>query len=118
VDTGRLRASIATEVRSDGFLGSGLVAAVGSNVIYAPHMELGTGTFAGRKRHYPPPSALATWARRHGTNAWAVAAAIGRRGGLRPRRFLRGALEANRAQIIRILDRRVTEITLRRGGRG
>ncbi|MGK3946155.1 hypothetical protein ABK046_48370, partial [Streptomyces caeruleatus] len=47
----------------------------------------------GSGSHNPPPSALAGWAARHGLNPYAVAKAIAKRGGLRPRRFFRDALE-------------------------
>lgn len=39
VDTGRLRSSITNEIGQDG---EGLVAVVGTNVEYAPYIELGT----------------------------------------------------------------------------
>jgi HK97 gp10 family phage protein len=97
VDTGRLRNSIAPEVRVEGKVVMGVV---GSNVKYAPHMELGTGTFAGGSRHWPPASALETWARRHGMpNGYVVARTIGIRGGLKPRRFLQRAFEMNRDKV-------------------
>ena len=70
VDTGRLRASIATRVEETR-------AVIGTPVGYAPYVELGS------KPHFPPPSALATWARRHGfgpRGEWALARAIAKRG--------------------------------------
>ena len=39
VDTGRLRSSITNEIGQDG---QGLVATIGTNVEYAPYVELGT----------------------------------------------------------------------------
>lgn len=57
--------------------------------------EYGTGLLAEGEnakggRHFPPPAALEGWARRHGIpNGFLVARAIWRRGGLRPRRFMR-----------------------------
>lgn len=45
VDTGRLRASIANELGRDG---RGLFARIGTNVDYAPHLELGTSKMAAR----------------------------------------------------------------------
>ena len=96
VDTGRLRSSITTLVRwEDG--DHTLAGYVGSNVDYAPAIEYGTGTQTdgeggSGKRHWPPGGALDTWARRHGfSSGAAVARIIGMRGGLKPRRFLRGA---------------------------
>lgn len=68
VDTGRLRASIATKVEETR-------AIVGSNVLYASYVEFGT------KPHFPPVSALTTWARRHGfDSAFVLARAISQRG--------------------------------------
>jgi HK97 gp10 family phage protein len=104
IDTGRLRNSITSDVRG---IGGDMVGAIGSNVLYAPYMEFGTGRFAdgpmkGKGRHWPPGEALAGWAKRHGifpdAPLWGgiiVAWYIGRRGGLRPRRFLRGGVEKN-----------------------
>lgn len=43
VDTGRLRSSITNELGADG---QGLVATIGTNVEYAPHVELGTSRMA------------------------------------------------------------------------
>lgn len=97
VDRGRLRNSIAPEVRVEG---RQVVGVVGSNVKYAPYQELGTGTFAGKPRHWPPGSALETWARRHGMpSGYVVARAIGLRGGLKPKRFLQRAFEMNRDKV-------------------
>lgn len=98
VDTGRLRADIAFEV--DGGTPP-IWARVGNNVFYAPYVEYGTGTQTdgpgGGGRHWPPAGALSGWAGRHGFGpggGFIVARAIGRRGGLRPRRYLRDALDA------------------------
>lgn len=96
VHTGRLRASITPEVRRQGLMYEGVV---GTNVVYAPYMELGTGTFVGRPAYFPPVSALQSWASRHGINAFVVARAIYRRGGLKGRKFLQGALDQNRSKI-------------------
>lgn len=97
VDTGRLRASITGAAQWRGVVE--LVGVVGSNVQYAPYVEYGTGTLAegeGGKggAHFPPPAALDRWARRHHMpSGFVVARAIARRGGLRPRPFLRPAVE-------------------------
>jgi phage gpG-like protein len=108
VDTGRLRASITPEVRQVANFTQGVV---GSNVVYAPYMELGTGTFVGRPRYFPPPSALDTWARRHGmSSGFAVAMAIWKRGGTRPRRFLQGAFDRNRKYIVQRIGQAVARI--------
>lgn len=45
VDTGRLRSSITSEIGQDG---QGLVAAIGTNVEYAPYIELGTSRMAAQ----------------------------------------------------------------------
>jgi HK97 gp10 family phage protein len=89
VDTGRLRASITPSVRGTKVV-EGIV---GSNVKYAPYMELGT------KRFWPPISALEPWARRHGIPAFLVARSIARYG-IAARPFLSKAFEQN-AQWIR-----------------
>lgn len=48
---------------------------VGSKLHYAPHVEYGT------KPHFPPPSALAGWTKRHGGGSpYVVARAISRKG--------------------------------------
>lgn len=104
VDTGHLRNSIMTEVDSNtppkfakvGFLNG----KYGSPLFFkARAMEFGTGrqgdpAVSHAPFHAPPGGALDTWARRHGfANGWAVAAAIARNGGLKPRPFLRPALK-------------------------
>jgi phage gpG-like protein len=103
VDTGRLRASITPEVRRED---GGVVGIVGSNVVYAPYMELGT------RPHWPPPGALAVWARRHHIPEYVVRRAIGLRG-LEARRFLQGAFEAMQGRIKDLIGRAVGEIVRR-----
>lgn len=110
VDTGRLRSSITDEVRVDGNAVQGIV---GTPVTYAPYMELGTGTFVGKSRYFPPSDALDLWARRHGTTGFVVARAIWRRGGLRPRRYLQRTLEDNVARVSAIIGRAVSGIVER-----
>jgi len=108
VDTGRLRSSITASIEADEETIQGVV---GSNLAYAPHMEFGTGTFAGKSPHYPPAAALDVWAQRHGFSSGAVVARIiGRRGGLAPRKYLTNALEANRAQVTATIENAVQEI--------
>ncbi len=103
VDTGRLRASIHNRVED---VSNGVIGRVGPNVFYGPYMEFGTGTqsdFPGRtgKHHWPPVSALQVWAGRHGfANGFIVARIIGRRGGLKPRRYLRRALQSKLRQAL------------------
>ncbi len=64
VDTGRLRGSIGVESPSD------RQRVIGANTDYAEYVETGT------RPHFPPPSALAGWAARHGMEPYAVARAI------------------------------------------
>lgn len=107
VDTGRLRSSLTYEVEE---VSDGWITRVGSNVSYAPAMEFGTGANAdgglpGKPVHRPPAAALDRWAERHGLpNGYVVARAIGRKGGLKPRRYLRGAIEDQRDRIVSGLD--------------
>lgn len=101
VDTGVLRASIMPGSRRQGDITVGVV---GSNVHYAPFMELGT------RPHWPPIDALETWARRHGTTAFLVARAIARRG-LRPRRYLQRALDDNARRIRQLIGNYVSKVT-------
>jgi len=93
VDTGRLRGSITptVEMRAKEMLG-----VVGSNVIYAPFVEYGT------RPHWPPPGALATWARRHGVPEFVIARAIARYG-TKPQPYLGPALDDNWREIQEIL---------------
>jgi phage gpG-like protein len=101
VDTGRLRASITPEVRVSG--PTTVQGIVGSNVSYAPFVELGT------KPHWPPVGALATWARRHGTVAYLVARAISRRG-TKAVKYLERAFTENISRIVGYLDAAVQGI--------
>jgi len=109
VDRGPLRASIAHKVDPSAvplFVEIGHL--TDSAAPYAPYMEFGTGLVHDHPswpRRVPmvPPRALEGWARRHGANPFAVARAIPRRGGLTPRRYLRGALEDNQSAVVRIV---------------
>lgn len=102
-DTGRLRSSIGHEVRD---IGQDIHGVIGTAVKYGGHMEFGTGRFyegpgQSKGSHWPPAGALDVWAQRHGfSSGYVVARIIGMRGGLRPRRFLRRAIEENRDRII------------------
>lgn len=101
VDTGRLRASITPEVRVSG--PTTVQGIVGSNVMYAPFVELGT------KPHFPPVGALAVWARRHGTTAFLVARAISRRG-TKAVKYLERAITENRERIVSYIGDAVARI--------
>lgn len=67
--------------------------------------EYGTGAqgdpaVSHEAKHWPPGDALDVWAGRHGfANGAAVARAIGMRGGIEPRRYLRDAMDASVAAI-------------------
>lgn len=106
VDRGLLRASIAHEAYATE---SQVGVRIGSKVKYAPYMEYGTGLVHDhpswpRKRHVVPAAALAGWAKRVGADAGAVARSITKRGGLKPRRYLRGALEDNQARVVKVIS--------------
>jgi HK97 gp10 family phage protein len=102
VDTGRLRSSINAQVE---FRGTEIRGMVGTAVFYAPFMEFGTGKAGDpavphKAGHWPPGKALGTWAKRHGfKSGYQVATIIGKRGGLRPRKYFRPALEKNKARV-------------------
>jgi len=100
VDTGRTRASIVPQVESRGHETVGIV---GSNLVSAAVQELGS------RPHWPPLSALETWAQRHGTTAFVVARAIARRGNI-ARRFLSRALDSNADRIRDLIGNAVTRI--------
>lgn len=101
VDQGRLRASILPEVRS--LSGERVEGIVGSNVMYAPFVELGT------RPHWPPLEALRIWAARHGLSAFLVARAIARRG-TKAIRFLQRGVEEQRQRVEDILEQAVKGI--------
>jgi len=101
VDTGRLRASITQSVESTEDVVKGVV---GSNVKYAPYVETGT------RPHWPPVSALETWARSHGTSAFLVARAIAQRG-TKAHKYLQRAYEDNLGRIMSMFDRAIKKIT-------
>lgn len=108
VDMGILKSSITPDVRQNLTTTEGVI---GSNLKHAPFMELGTGIYAGNPRvKFPPPSALEGWAHRHGTTGFAVAMAIYKAGGLKPRKYLQRALDENRDRIIKILEDGVARI--------
>lgn len=100
VDTGRLRASITPEVRA---AGDSIEGVVGSNVFYAPFVELGT------RAHWPPPGALEVWARRHGVPEFLVRRAIGLKG-TKAVKFLQDAFEKNKDRIVREIERAIGAI--------
>jgi hypothetical protein len=102
VDSGRLRQSIAYEQDERPLP---LFVHIGSAVGYAPFMEYGTGLLTdgeggSGQAHYPPAEALNVWGQRRGGASGArIARAIGKAGGLRPRRYLRGGIEKSMSAI-------------------
>ena len=116
VDTGRLKGSIAYEVLQTS---GAITGRFGTNVTYAKPVEYGTGLFStapdsGGGRHWPPPSALDVWAARHGfTSGAEVAAIIGRRGGLKPRPYLRPAYAKIKPRVGEMIDRAATAALMR-----
>lgn len=121
VDTGGLRNRLLTKVDSAALPTWGKVgfldANEGSSVWFqARAMEYGTGRQGDPEvlhssSHFPPGGALDTWAHRHGwASGWAVAAAIARRGGLKPHRMLRDGLRDSMGQVRRALDMLQAEI--------
>ena len=104
VDTGHLRTPIQYELDTaspplrakvgllDAQAGSGLW-------LKGRAMEYGTGrqgddAVSHKGGHWPPGGALERWGKRHGgASGYAIAAAIGKAGGLRPRPYLRPGLQ-------------------------
>ena len=98
VDTGRLRASITPSVVTrDG----AIQGVVGSNVEYAPYQEFGTGQY--REGESQLPAGI--------YNMPQLMVSLGiRRGGVRPKRYLRGAVEKNEDEIKRKFEGTITVI--------
>lgn len=100
IDTGRLRSSITTGVDT-AFMP--LWSKVKTDVTYGVYMEMGT------RPHWPPPGALAGWARRHGISEFLVARAIARKG-TKARKFFGKAKEAVEGKLETIARRILKEI--------
>lgn len=137
--SGKLRGSITYEVDSSplpGFVRIGTIG--GERVDYAAYMEFGTGLVHDhpswpRKRHRVPAAALEGWVaakgRRRGEkanarrerlarvsdDAEAVASAIFKRGGLMPRRYLRGPFERDQPKYVRIIAGALRQMSLTDG---
>ena len=111
--SGHLRSKISSEVDKSSVP---LFGKVGTRVHYAPYQEYGTGSEGDPEvphvaRHWPPGHALGLWASRHGFRSGAqVARIIGKRGGLRPRRFFRGAVKETEPRIPGLLEQAEREI--------
>lgn len=118
VDTGRGRSSV-THIIADESPPPWV--AIGTNYMPLAYLESGTGLFAQgepRKggRHWPPGDALDVWAKRHGFSSGAqVAAIIGKRGGLKPRWWLRDSVRESLATIQRFVSSLADDIAKRWG---
>ena len=95
VDTGRLRASIAPEVRTEG---KTVLGVVGSNVKYAPFQEMGF------RAHFVPAQYIGVWASRHGFGYTGLPVSG------KAKRFLQRAFEQNKSKIVALLGRAVGKI--------
>ena len=101
VNTGQLRASILPEVAQRGETVQGVV---GSNVVYAPFVELGT------KPHWPPRRPIIYWTMRklqlRGAELRAAVRGIRRKiahHGTKGQKYLEKAFEKNRDAVIRLM---------------
>lgn len=94
-DTGRLRGSINNQVVNNGY-----TSIIRADVNYAMAVEKGS------RSHFPPPSALEGWARRHNAEGleFAIALMISRFG-TRPRPFLIPSYEKEKPIFVKKLRR-------------
>jgi HK97 gp10 family phage protein len=97
VDMGRLRSSLAVE----GDKGQ-MEVRVGTNVKYAPFVELGT------RPHTPPLEPIQEWADRKGADGGAVWASI-RKHGTKPHPFLRTAFAEKIGNLLKNIKRFVND---------
>ena len=88
-DTGELRRSLTTEIREEG---GEIVGVVFTPLEYAPYIEYGTGLFAedGGRTDVP-------WNYKDDKGEWHSTS------GMKPRPFMRPALDENREEIMKIL---------------
>lgn len=113
VDTGRLRASIETQI--DGNVIPEWVK-IGPTVKYGAFVEFGRKPGA----RMPPPSALIPWIRRHGgagnpeAAAFLLARAIAKRG-IKPRPYMQDGFKGAQRAISRIWDRVGRSLEMRWG---
>lgn len=121
VDDARLKAGITHQVDDQPMMISVDIGVIGSagELPYAKYMEYGTGLMHDhpnwpRRRHTVHPSMLSNWGpvKQKLVKASAAAFFINRRGGLKPRRYLRGMLEDNSQKFIAIIKRAVKEMEL------
>jgi hypothetical protein len=115
---GKLRNSIIFQVDKSPFPTFVRIGTIGSDKpAYAAYMEFGTGLVHDhpswpRKVHKVPGIALALWGKRKGVNPYGASAAITKRGGLTPRRYLRDPFEANRDKYTSYLEKALKEARL------
>lgn len=120
VDSGRLRASITHQVDDQPLMLSVDIGVIGprGTLDYAKYMEFGTGLVHDhpnwpRRAHVVSPKHLMNWGPvRRGLVSPGIARLITRRGGLRPRRYLRSVLEQNGERYVRIISAFLRRITL------
>lgn len=108
VDEGRLKNSILPSIRVEG---DTVIGVVGSNVLYAPYMELGT-----QHRRMPPVDVIERWARRKGYGAglgFIIARRIWISGGLKAREFLGEAFDENLNRVIDLLGDKIEKVILK-----
>ena len=127
VDVGLLRNRITYEVDKKPFPTFVRIGTIGGqSPKYAAFMEYGTGLRHDhpnwpRKPHIVPGGVLIPWAKRKARSryggpaggAFAVARAITARGGLEPRRYLRGPFESARPTYVRYLTDALRRASLR-----
>jgi len=111
-DRGQLASGINTEV-DNGTIPEW--ATIGPSAEYGASVEFGIGDFnegPGGLGQAPLPTAdqLEGWARRHGLNAYLVARAIERRGGIRPNPYMRDGFSESLRDIYEYLDACGSEI--------
>lgn len=94
-DTGELRRSIKSEIRSKG---DEIVGVVFTPLEYAPYVEFGTGLFAEEQGRADVP-----WHYQDDEGKWHSSS------GQRPRPFLRPALDENRERILEILSEAILD---------
>lgn len=102
VDTGRLWASITPQVVFGLGIG-GVQGVVGSNVSYAPYVELGT------RPHFVPAKYIGVWASRHGFGV------TGLRVSGKAHEFLKRAFLNNKDRIFRTISAAVNKIVRGKG---
>lgn len=120
VDSGRLRASITHQVDDQPLMLSVDIGVIGPRgaLDYAKYMEFGTGLVHDHpnwphRPHFVSPKHLMNWGPvRRGIVSPGIARLITRRGGLRPRRYLRSVLEQNGERYVRIVSAFLRRITL------